>query len=206
MDNTAFWGSQYVDDECAFSDDWLESLDEPSLWPISDETPFECGASVTQTIVPHREHQQLNCSGQRTKKGWGRESKANAPDQHDCYDFEKCSLACIQLRQMGYKSLTLTDIVHIGGKVENLLLAQERPVTERNRAARRRKPNAFHWIDENWPNIDSDMFEKAVLAVLGKPDCPRIRRRHGVKSHMLSIPIKGVFRHFHIQLFRGDSK
>jgi hypothetical protein len=65
--------------------------------------------------------------------------------------------------------ISLADVVHISNLIENLLQVQRAPVTRRNRAARRRKPNAFHWLDENWGEITPAVYDPAVFAVLGTP-------------------------------------
>lgn len=118
---------------------------------------------------------------QMKKKGWGPESKARAPDPHDSYDFETRSPAYARLTFLGYRFIRREEIVRLCGKIEYLLLSQDKAMTERNRAARRRKPNAFHWLDENWSEITPQIYDSVAFAVLGHPAFPRIRRRHGVK-------------------------
>jgi hypothetical protein len=188
-DNDCDWGStSFADEEHGYTEDSFGSNVPRSIWPLSGtndpgfEKPVWNDSDGTRPSSSARRQSQLLHQGPKIKKGWGPESRAKAPDPHDFYDFQRSSDAYICLRVMGYRFCTLDDIVHIGSKVEDLLLAKDRPMTERNRAARRRKPNAFHWIDENWSNIDPDMFKIAVFAVLGDPTCPRIRRRHGVKT------------------------
>jgi hypothetical protein len=184
-DGFGCWESAgFADQEHETTEDPFGTNEQPSTWPFLDLKGGGSGISVQngagQPRLNHRHAPLLN-PGAKTKKGWGPESRAKAPDPHDFYDFQSRSSAYILLRVMGYKFFTLGDVVRIGSHVEDLLLAKDTPMTERNRAARRRKPNAFHWLDENWANITPEMFKTAVVAVLGDPSSLRIRRRHGVK-------------------------
>jgi hypothetical protein len=153
----------------------------PDVKPPPSETSGRLDTPGSQPSSFTSRHPPVPDPAPRTKKGWGPESRARAPDPYDNYDFQRFSNAYIRLRVMGYEFFTLADVVRIGNIVEDQLLAKEKPITERNRAAHRRKPNAFHWLDENWPNITAEMFNNAVIAVLGDPSYPRVRRRHGVK-------------------------
>jgi hypothetical protein len=181
------WGSAcFAEEEQVGFEDSFGSNELSSTWSLPDmnapsEIPVRTDLPGARRLVSVCKYPGLLHSVPRVKKGWGPESRAKAPDPHDFYDFQRSSEAYVRLRVMGYQFFTLADIVHIGSRVEDLLLSMEKPMTERNRAARRRKPNAFHWLDENWPNISPDMFKIAVMAVLGDPSRQRIRRRHGVK-------------------------
>jgi hypothetical protein len=155
-----------------------EASPSPDLNPASSGIPGNAGHWSMGVVHKEPEIQTFQT---KTKKGRGPESKVHAPDPHDCYDFQNCSPSYARIMFLGYQYCTLDDIVHIGGKVEDLLLSENKPITERNRAARRRKANAFHWIDENWAEIAPEMYDSSVLAVLGDPEIPRTRRRHGVK-------------------------
>jgi hypothetical protein len=104
---------------------------------------------------------------QRVRKGDGAESKKKSPDQYDQYHYKAKSVAYARITALGYRTISLVQIVRIGGFVENWLQAAHMPMSERNRAARRRKPNAFHWIDENWQWMRLVPFDGIVMTVLG---------------------------------------
>jgi hypothetical protein len=105
------------------------------------------------------------------KKGMGPESKRKSPDRHDRYKYEKSSLAYGRLRLLGFPRINVPELVHIGNILENFLRRHGIALTPRNRAARRRKPNAFHWIDENWASIPRRLYDHALMAVLcDKPE------------------------------------
>jgi hypothetical protein len=106
-------------------------------------------------------------------KGEGAGSKANSPDQHDDYPFETISFAYANIVAMGYRAISLVQIVRISRLIEEVLRRANVPVSQRNRAARRRKPNAFHWLDENWPFIRLIPFGQIVMSVLGFPSFRR---------------------------------
>jgi hypothetical protein len=126
-------------------------------------------ASMTFAAIesPKRE------SYRRTRKSWKSESKASAPDEHDHCDFEHHSPAYLRLRLLGFSQISLQKILHIGGLIEDLAQTRGVTITQRNRAARRRKPNAFHWLDENFHAIRPSVYDQAVLAVLGNASGPR---------------------------------
>jgi hypothetical protein len=159
-----FWGSPtYADNHDGLFGESFWSFDRSS----NDQSQKQ--AAVTQFPVS-AESPRIR---QRTKKGTGPESKANAPDRHDSYDFQNCSRAYMRLRVLGCELLTLSDIVHLCAMIESLCQARGKRMTQRNRAARRRKPNAFHWLDENWDVIAPYMYDPAVFAILGVSACPR---------------------------------
>jgi hypothetical protein len=142
------------DSDC---DDFLNSdglfADEPSI-PRADENAFlDCPESVRP----------------RVRKGQGPESKKNAPDLHDLYRFEARSVAYARMVALGHRNVSLVQIVQIGGFIEEQLRAAYAPISQRNRAARRRKPNAFHWLDENWRCMGLIPFDQIVIDILGIP-------------------------------------
>jgi hypothetical protein len=116
-----------------------ESLDFEALDPdshLSDE----------DAEIPHSVPLQYN----RIKEGTGPESKQGSPDRYDYSAFERYSVAYARLRLLGYHGINIHELVHVRNIIENFLGRTGIRLTGRNRAAPRRKPNAFHWIDENW--------------------------------------------------------
>jgi hypothetical protein len=103
------------------------------------------------------------------KKGDGPESKKRMPDKSDGYPIDSRSRAYARLLALGFSRITFRDICRIGNALEEWCAVGQIPLTARNRAARRRKPNAFYWMDENWTRIQGQMYDMAVLSVLGRP-------------------------------------
>jgi hypothetical protein len=98
----------------------------------------------------------------RIKKGQGPESRRNAPDLYDDYRYQTESHAYARLLELGYPNLSVTRLIQLSNKLEDILLFKNVPLTLRKRAAKRRKPNAYHWLDENWVQIEpifDDWFE-----------------------------------------------
>jgi hypothetical protein len=89
----------------------------------------------------------------RVKKGEGPESRRFSPDAHDGYQFESKSSAYFRIRQLGFERIHLPILVRLSNVIEADLAARGIRPTPRNRNARRRKPKAFHWLDENWQMI-----------------------------------------------------
>jgi hypothetical protein len=110
----------------------------------------------------------------RIRKGAGPHGKAHAPDKHDGYRFEEQSPAFFTLMQLGYHGISLLDIIRVCAIIETTLLQRNIRLTYRNRAARRRKPCAFHWIDENWPYA-RNIYPVALHMVLGSTSGSRKR-------------------------------
>jgi hypothetical protein len=50
--------------------------------------------------------------------------------------------------------------------IEQKARKMDRVLSERNRAAHRHRPNAFHWLNKNWLII-SDLYRQAVVTVIG---------------------------------------
>jgi hypothetical protein len=109
----------------------------------------------------------------QVKKGQGPESKFRHPDPHDDYNFPKLSASYQRMAELGYATVTLTDLVRLCNQIERRLLEQGQQTTIRNRFAKRRKPNAFHWLDENWPSV-RPIFESAVSHAFNPPQSPQI--------------------------------
>jgi hypothetical protein len=101
------------------------------------------------------------------RKGYGTESKRFAPDPHDNYSFRTKSLAFARIVHLGFQKVTLTEVVRICNLIENFMRFTNRRMTERNRAARRRTPCAFHWLDANLPLIGMLFFDNTVMSVMG---------------------------------------
>jgi hypothetical protein len=169
----------------SLTDDGFGSFDVSPIWSptelsrISVETPDSNDSPVPTSAGETDSQSKAGHHREKTKKGYGPESKAKAPDPHDYYDFETLSPSYIRLRLVGYEGFTLDDIVLLCNRVENLMLMHGRPTSDRNRAARRRKPNAFHWLDENWSEITPQLYDAAAFAVLGSPAFPKARNRRG---------------------------
>jgi hypothetical protein len=97
----------------------------------------------------------------RIKKGEGPESRQNAPDPHDSYAYQLRSCAFARLFQLGQANLPLSGVVKLATVVEHRVLELGCTTTPRTRAAKRRKPNAFYWFDENWYAI-APVFDECV--------------------------------------------
>jgi hypothetical protein len=67
-----------------------------------------------------------------------------------------------RLKALGRLEITLIAVVTLGHDLEERGRAEGQPLTFRNRWAKRRKPCAFHWLDENWKAI-GDYFNEYVL-------------------------------------------
>jgi hypothetical protein len=104
----------------------------------------------------------------RLEKGCGPESKRNAPDRHDAYPFETRSPSYFRIMQLGLMKIGLVALIHFSDALELELRARYCKITARNRWAKRRMPNAFHWIDENWKNI-APIFDLVFCRTFGRP-------------------------------------
>lgn len=175
-----FWPfPSYADETHRLSSDAVQSCATSLAWPfprlidpapsqVPDVQPVSADI-VVPVSVSANDVTEVRPTRPRRRKGTGPESKAVAPDHHDSYDFQTRSPAYIRLRMLGYEHFSLGDIVHICSVIERVSHAQGKRLTRRNRAARRRKPNAFHWLDANWDIIAAYAYDPAVIAVLGDP-------------------------------------
>jgi hypothetical protein len=68
---------------------------------------------------------------------------------------------------LGYEGITITGLRRVAGLIEGHAEQMGLMLTHRNRAAHRRKPCAFHWLDSNWCWIGG-LFVMAVRMVLGE--------------------------------------
>jgi hypothetical protein len=84
---------------------------------------------------------------------------------------------------MGYLGVSLVRVVRIGSLIEAALRDVHVRVSRRNRAARRRKANAFHWLDENMSKISLFLFDRTVFAVLGVRPTVGRRRQQAIHKH-----------------------
>jgi hypothetical protein len=105
----------------------------------------------------------------RVRKGEGSESRRLAPDLDDDYPYESCSKAYIRLSELNLGYFSMVDVVRMSDAIEADLLCKGVRITPRNRMAKRRKPNAFHWLDKNWSAIAPVFNAWAVRAKM----CPR---------------------------------
>jgi hypothetical protein len=129
---------------------------------------------VVQGVDPNR---RLPRHGKnRIVKGFGEQSKDKYPDAFDSYRYDKASIAFHCLRCMGYHGISLHDICRVSGIIELRAAKSEICLTRRNRAAHRRKPCVFHWLDENFPRI-SALYILVVREVLGNTSGVKPRGR-----------------------------
>jgi hypothetical protein len=103
----------------------------------------------------------------RLSKGTGSNSKSCAPDPYDNYPFERDSLAWFRLRLLGYTGISLQDLARVQRFIQIEAGSRGIVLSPRNRAARRRKPCGFHWLDENMRAIGRELFRRALISVLG---------------------------------------
>jgi hypothetical protein len=92
------------------------------------------------------------------RKGDGKEGKRLSPDPHDNYDFQG-GPAMHRLKTLGRDEIRLVRLVALCKDLEDRGRHEAQDLTFRNRWAKRRKPCAFHWIDENWKHV-SDYFNQ----------------------------------------------
>jgi hypothetical protein len=120
------------------------------------------------------------CRPNHVRKGAGKDSKAKAPDEWDNYDYRICSPAFNRVVRLGYKGIVLEALCEVLDKVEDQAREDGILLTPRNRAARRRKPCAFHWFDENWSLVEK-IYTTTVREVLGETS--GLKRRGRRKKH-----------------------
>jgi hypothetical protein len=130
----------------------------PPSYPPQDIAP--------PVILPRSTKTTGNGNSNKVRKGDGPESRLNAPDPWDNYRFEDHSPAFKRLRELVNINVKATEIMILSTAIENRLIREDRNLTTRNRAARKRKAPAFHWLDENWAVI-GPIFDQAVQTVLG---------------------------------------
>jgi hypothetical protein len=104
----------------------------------------------------------------RVKKGEGPESRRHAPDPHDTYPYQTASRSYARLRLFGHENLSLIGVVQLATAVEQIIIVSGQRIPPRKRAAKRRKPNAFYWFDENW-NLISPVFDRCLQSVVACP-------------------------------------
>jgi hypothetical protein len=138
---------------------------------ISRQEDEQVGPSSGSRVYP-APCRQPRYGPNRIPKGCGRDARANSPDPWDFYDYQKVSPGFRCIRDLGYEGIVLRSLWQVLKKVE----AGAELLTHRNRAARRRKPCAFHWLDENWPVV-KEIYKAAVQEVLGNTSGRKPRGR-----------------------------
>jgi hypothetical protein len=135
---------------------------------LTPKAPIASGDSAFARLQeePPPAQKRKSRHGNKVKKGDGCESKRLAPDPYDDYPFTKASPAYQRLKFLNAEFLSFPGLLEIGSCIEKTLQLQNAPLALRNRAARRRKPNAFHWFDENWCFISLAMFDSLVIRSL----------------------------------------
>jgi hypothetical protein len=103
-----------------------------------------------------------------TPKGEGKDSRKASPDPADFYNYQGESIAFRHLQALGYEGIIQGSLWKVMDKVQECAVKTgiAMSLTRRNRMARRRKPCAFHWLDENWCLLE-EIFKTAVQEVLG---------------------------------------
>jgi hypothetical protein len=179
MNNGDSSGREYFEDLLRSSFTNTELWDETTGSWFDDSDQRLCGSTLHfDQIITHQvdEHLELSKAGRfkhrtvplnQIRKGEGADSKAKLPDPRDKYSFKTRSIAYIRLKQLGYHIVRVVEIVRICKVVDAALRKSGKTPTDRNRPCRRRKPVAFHWLDENWPLIGLPLYDRCVTSVLG---------------------------------------
>jgi hypothetical protein len=141
-----------------------------SSGPLAMAWTLESGSEITDTIwfdISHFSPQRA-----RARRGEGPESKAKRPDRYDRYRYRELSISYARLAGLGYLKVSLISVVKICNMIESAMTDAGVIISVRNRAAKRRMPCAFHWLDENWGVIGLQAFDIAAISVLGQPSRP----------------------------------
>jgi hypothetical protein len=135
--------------------------------PINTNRDEDDGSSDGSLVYLAARHQPRH-GPNRIPKGCGRDARANTPDKWDFYDYQKVSPGFLCLRELGYQGIVLESLWKVLEKIEEGVAKRGivQLLTHRNRAAHRRKPCAFHWLDENWCLVE-EIYKAAVREVLG---------------------------------------
>jgi hypothetical protein len=171
---TPSWG---IDHDFLVNSDDL--MDQTSDIPTNDKMISFANTSdefnnMTSTNLENHISQNARRCPNRIRKGFGSDGKAFAPDQYDKYQFETISPAFLSLRLFGYDGITLSDLCRVSVIIQTQAREKGIVLTSRNRAACRRKPCIFHWLDENWNRI-RDFYRNAVFTILGTTNGTRKR-------------------------------
>jgi hypothetical protein len=178
-----FWLSQvsYVDE----GPDPIETIHDEKVVSHEQEEEGESTSSLPADVAPHP---RIRRGPNITPKGKGKDSKTESPDRWDSYNYQAESIAFRGLQDIGYKGIApgslwkVMDKVHEGAMKRGIAEL----LTTRNRMARRRRPCAFHWFDENWCLVE-EIFKTAVQEVLGNTSGVKPRGRptlHFVESNL----------------------
>jgi hypothetical protein len=141
----------------------------PEMYPTSGNYPVEQTFwAIPGTHLCHYLGQFARVNPRRrpnqTKKGEGPESKQHAADEWDDYQASR-GMSCPRLSELGRAGITLAQLQKLCDNIAAFMKAKNITLTKRNRWAKRRKPNAFHWLDENWGTISS-VFDDVALHTL----------------------------------------
>jgi hypothetical protein len=130
--------------------------------PSGEQSSLGTGSPETSETPDLR-----RCGRNRIRKGEGRDSRTRRPDKGDNYRYESESPAfrCIR-EQLGYEGISLASLARVGDMISSEARTSGIEISYRSRAARRRKPCAFHWVDENWDSVEG-IFRSAIREVLG---------------------------------------
>jgi hypothetical protein len=170
-------GMSGLDESGGYPDpDLFDDCDFDDCFPVEEEDDLVAPPST----APPGPRAAPRHGPNKIRKGSGRDSKNKSPDKWDEWKYELNSYAFLCLRQMGYEGIILGALYRVLEMVERdaKLAGIRGRLTPRNRAAHRRKPCAFHWLDENWFWI-GESYKAAVRCVLGETSGvkPRGRRR-----------------------------
>jgi hypothetical protein len=179
FDDDDFWLSQlpYVDED----PDPIETSSDEKVVSHEHEEETESTSGLPADVAPHP---QIHRGRNITPKGKGRDSKTESPDRWDSYNYQAESIAFRGLQAIGYKGIVLRSLWKVMDKVHEGAMKRgiAELLTHRNRITRRRKPCAFHWLDENWCLLE-EIFKTAVHEVLG--DTTGLKRRGRPKLHFV---------------------
>jgi hypothetical protein len=101
----------------------------------------------------------------KMRKGDGPESKRNNPDPFDGYLYQARSPAFARIVRLGLREISLVTLIQLSNAIERELSNRKWRFTPRSRVVKRRKPNAFHWLDENWPTVGL-IFDSKLLEIV----------------------------------------
>jgi hypothetical protein len=143
-----------------------------SSFPSWEESP----AGIASPETPHLSRRGRN----RIRKGEGKDSRTRRPSEWDNYQYESSESPafCCLREQLGYEGISLLNLTRVADMIAFETKSRGIEISYRSRAARRRKPCAFHWLDENWASIE-ELFRLALREVLGDTSGvkPRGRKR-----------------------------
>jgi hypothetical protein len=132
LDNNQFWGydssrNQFVPDTNPFPihNDLLH-VQSPDSIDVLRDSIISATSSTNDKSLKMR-------SGPRIKKGYRPESKENARDKYDRYDFEFYSTSYRQLRILGYLTIYRNKVICLGDAFEKFAHSQRLTLTHRKK-------------------------------------------------------------------------